>query len=139
MSENGGKVHRALSPAQIQARLEATQVSGVLTSGVALAVGSLLVDSYSESEHMLVLRKGATQRSSRRITLRHNGLTGADATVIEIGDASEVADTGTVDVTVDGELNGAGAAQVFRITLLAASSGWSYSLWRLPQKPPQTA
>ncbi len=134
----GGKVSRALTAAQVLRRLERTQVSGLLTSGVSLAIGSLLVDSYSESWHQLVLTKGATQRSDRTVLLRHNGLTGADATVIEISDTGP-ADTGTVDVTIAGELSGAGAAQVFRLTLLAATSGWSYSLWRLPQQPPQTA
>ncbi len=139
MTVFGGKIERALTPAQIFKRLQTTQVSGVLTSGVLFTHTGILCDDESEAVYRIELRKGATQRSSRIVTLRHNGITGADATILEKGDYSDVSDTGTVDVTVDGALAGAGVSQSFSPTLLAATSGWSYSIWRLPEKPPQTA
>lgn len=128
-------IARALSAAEVFAREEVVFPHVALSSGVTATLDSVICDNYQASAWDVVLSKaGAT--SQRRIYARHNGTSGADATTAYMGDSGPD-DIGTVDVTLDIDLNGTGTSQLMRLRATAASSGWTATLTRVPNKPPQ--
>ncbi len=139
MTAPGGAfpIVRALTPAQVQARLEALQLAVALTSASTLYVlDSVLVDNYQTAEWKVVLTKTSANGSQRTVSARHNGSSGADATTVDYGDSGPD-DVGTVDVAIACDVSGAGTAQVMRLTATPSSTGWTASVWRLPTKSPQ--
>jgi hypothetical protein len=130
----GGWV-RALSPAQIFARLERKFAGVSLANGSLTTIDSILADNYAAAGWLVVLAK-TTSRRVVFIWAAHDGATAGDATAATYTEAG-ADDVGTVDVVLSVDVSGTGAAQVMRLRALASSTGWTATAYRIPLKPAQ--
>ncbi len=135
MSAPTSALTKSLSAAEAFARLE-RRFSGVaLTNGVSTVIDSILVDSYAAACWLVVLAKGVNRRISF-IIADHQGTSAGDAATTawtEFGGE----DTGTVDVVLSSDLNGATTSQLLRLVALASSTGWTATAFRIPLLPAQ--
>lgn len=119
-------VSRALTPAQVEARLETyTPAAVALTSGAYTTVASWSVDSYATRGGDLVLTKSDGSQVRRRVLVTTNSTSGADATAVKVqslglGTHANLAERDWIDA----DLNGAGTAQVVRLKAKVGASGW---------------
>ncbi len=134
MSAPTSALTKSLSAAEVRARLEVLTPAGVaLVNATNVVVASWLVDSYATRGGDLVLTKTDGSQIRRRVLIRTNSTTGADATTCKI--ASSGIDTHadlTIGDWIDCDLSGAGTAQLARLLIKAAANGSSWSARFVP-------
>jgi len=116
--------------AQLRDMLEAATPTPVaLVTGTPVTVSSWLVDTYGTRTGELVLTKSDGSRITRRVMVRHNGTSGADAsgspTVVPgpgNGTHADIAST-----AIDGTLSGTGTSQLVNLQVTAAANGASWT------------
>lgn len=131
-----GNVTKSLTAAEVQAREEKNTLGPLtLSNGAATVLDSLVADNYQAAAWYVVLEKG-TARLMARVDAYHDGTSSGDATDAHYS-AVGPDDSGTVDVVLSCDVNGATTSQVMRLKALASSTGWKAYVWRVPMKPGQ--
>lgn len=127
MSGPTSPIARALTPAQVEQRLETyTPTAVALTSGAYTVVASWLVDTYGARGGILELTKSDGTKIRRRVFVRSDSTSGADATTVGIESEGQGthADLAERD-WIDADLNGVGTAQLARLKVKVGASGWT--------------
>jgi hypothetical protein len=126
MSSAGDPLPRAEDGASARAALEAASTPVALTSGSYTVVASWLVDTYATRGGDLLLTNADGSQVRRRVLVRTNSTSGADATTCGVqssglGTHANLAERDWIDV----DLDGAGGAQLARLKIKVGGTGWS--------------